>query len=245
MRPIVPIIIFALLTGAVILGGAYFIPSGKLSWGNISLAPAKTITVTGEAQSQERSQVAVFSAGASAINDSKEAAIADVNQKVRALIEAVKNFGIPEADIKTQNLNVYQNNETYYEDGRQKQRPGQWSVNNTIEMKLRDVTRASQLADILTQSGATNVYGPNFSLEDTKAIELTLFGDAITNARVKAEKIAAGSGGTLGKILTVAEGGTQAPVLFSAEGRGGGGGTPTEPGSGLVQKSVTVTFELN
>lgn len=235
-------VIWGLLLGAVLVA-LFFLPWEKINWGGIKILPGKTITVVGEAQTQEKNKIATFTAGVTIVNDSKEVAVAEVNQKIEALIAAVKSFGIKDEDIKTQSLNVSQREETYYEEGRQKTRPGQWSVGNTIEIKLRDVERASALADLLTKSGATNVWGPNFTLEEAEAGEDSLLSEAIKDAQSKAEVIARASGGKLGQILTITEGYQQVSVVYRAL-EGGGGGAPVEPGSTTVQKVVTVVFEL-
>ncbi len=236
-------ILAILILGAVLFAGALFIPWQGVNWGKISFLPAQTITVVGEAQTQERSQVANFTAGVTVIGDDKEAAIAEVNQKTEALIESVKGFGIEDKDIKTQNISVHQEEETFYEEGRQKRRPGQWRVSNSITITLRDVDRASALADLLAKSGATNVYGPNFSLEEGQISDEALLEEAINDAKEKAGIIAASGGGSLGRILSITEG-SQAPRLYTGIGEAGGGGTPIEPGSTTVSKSVTVVFEL-
>lgn len=237
-------IIFAALTlGAILLIGAYFIPWRHIDWGTFQIAPAKTITVTGEAESKEKTQVAAFTAGVDAIHDDKDTAVKEVNRKIKDIIESVKSFGIKDEDIQTQNLSVYRTEETYYDEGRQKQRPGQWRVNNSINITLRDVDRASALADLLAESGATNVYGPNFSMEDTKEAEKSLLEGAIANAREKAEVIAKSTGGKSGKIISVSEGSQPVGIYRPFEGAGGGG-APVEPGSVTVTKFVTVVFEL-
>lgn len=236
----------SVIIGAVVLVflvalGGMFLPS----WGRFELKTPRTVTVVGEARSQEKSQIAIFSAGVNAYNDDKNAAVNEVNKKVEAIITAVKEFGIAPGDIKTQSLNIYQNQEQYYEEGRQKFRPGQWNVGNTIEIKLRNVDQASGLAGLLTKSGANNVYGPNFTFDDTSEAATALFDAAIQNAKEKAMKVAAGSGATLGKVLSVTEAGaSQQPVFYAKMEGGGGGGAPIEPGSGTVTKTVTVTFEL-
>lgn len=243
---LVPVVVFAVLTAAGLLAGAYLIPWKNTQWGRVELQPSSTITVIGEADSQVKSQIASFNAGVSAINDNKDTAVAEVNQKVNAITTAVKTFGIPAEDIQTQNLSIYQNEEQYYEDGRQKTRAGQWRVNNSIDIKLRDVNRASELANLLSSSGATNVYGPNFTLDDTQAAETELLDLAVQNARQKAEKIAASSSRSLGKTISVTEGGAATPpILYGRMEAGGGGGADLQPGSGTVSKTVTVTFELN
>lgn len=231
-----------IVLGLVILVAAFFVPWQKVNWGEVSIAPSETVTVMGAAKSQQKTQIAVFSAGVKVVKDNKQEAIDEVNQKIKALTAAVKGFGIKDEDIKTQNLNIYQQEETYYEEGRQKVRPGQWNVGTTIEIKLRDVDRASDLADLLSRSGATNVYGPNFSVDNPEVADNTLLEEATKNAREKAEVLARASNKKLGKVLSVVEG-TQPVTVFSTLREGGGGGG-LEPGSETIQKSITVTFEL-
>lgn len=231
-----------LLLAIFVFAACYFLPWENVNWGKLQLASVKTITVTGEAKTQQRNQIATFTAGVSAIKDNKDEAINEVNSQIEAIIQAVKTFGIKPTDIKTQNLSVHQAEETYYEEGIRKSRPGQWRVNNSITITLRDIDRASDLADLLTRSGATNVYGPNFQLEETQAAEESLLAEAIENARKKAQEIAQSSGGTLGKIISVSEG-YQQPITFRAL-EGIGGGPPVEPGTSTISQTVTVVFEL-
>ncbi len=245
MKPVLFTFFGFLLAGLVLTGVSLVIPWSAVDWGSFALKPARTVTVVGEARSQKKSEIASFSAGVSSINDDKEKAITEVNDKVAAIVASVKEFGIKAEDIKTQNLNIYQNQETYYEEGRQKQRPGQWNVSNSIEIKLHDVDRASTLADLLGKSGANNVYGPNFSLDDDSAAADALFAEALANAKTKAGNVAKASGKKLGATLSITEGvSSSGPVPLYRMEAGGGGGAGLEPGSGTARKSVTVVFEL-
>lgn len=236
MSKILGFVVFAFLIGL----GSLFLPS----WGRFELKPTRTVTVVGEAKSQEKSQIAIFSAGVNAYNDDKTAAVNEVNKKVEAIIEAVKEFGVTTEDIKTQSLNIYQNQDQYYEDGRQKYRPGQWNVSNTVEIKLRNVDRAASLAGMLTKGGATNVYGPNFTFDDTSEQSTALLDAAFKNAQEKAAKVAGSTGRKLGSVVSVTEAGAmqQSVPIYRME--GGGGGGAVEPGTGTVSKTVTVTYEL-
>jgi uncharacterized protein YggE len=237
------IILASFLLGFMIIAGSILLPS----WGKLSVLPIQSVTVVGEAKSQEKSQIATFNAGVNAYGDDKQAAINEVNTKVAAIIQAVKEFGIVADDIKTQSLNVYQNQDSYYEDGRQKLRPGQWNVSNTVEIKLRDVDRAATLASVLSKGGATNIYGPNFMFDDTSEASNALIGEALSNAKAKAEQIAQASGRKVGKVIAVTEGtdaGSSPIYKMQGDGFGGGGGNAVAPGSGTVYKTVTVTYEL-
>lgn len=225
---------------------AFVLPWNRINWGKFSWQPAETVTVTGEARSIEKNQIASFTAGVEAVKDNKDEAVKEVNGKVEALIKAAKDFGIKAEDITTQNLSIYQSEEMYWDNGVQKSRKGQWRVNNSIEITLREVDKASGLADVLTSSGANNVWGPNFRMDDTNAAETALFDEAMKNAKEKAEAVAKASGRSLGKVLSVNEGSGTSNIfpLYAAKDGMGGGGAPVEPGSGTVSKSVTVVYEM-
>lgn len=238
------IIVCCLSLVVIIFIAGYTLPWHMIHWGTITYAPSNTVTVIGTAKTQVTNQKATFSAGVNSVKDNRDDAISEVNKKLQTIIDAAKGFGIIESDIKTQSLNIYQSEESYYEDGRQKSRLGQWRVSNTVDITLRNVSQASDLSSLLIQSGANNVYGPNFSLEDTEKVENDLLQKAVTQAKEKAVGISSVSGKSLGKILSIAEGNASTFTPFYKNEMGGGGGAPTEAGSSTVEKTVTVTFEL-
>lgn len=231
---------------AVVLAILYFFPWTYITWGKVIMSPERMVTVTGYAESKEKNQIANFSAGVSAVNDNKDAAVKDVNDKIKAITEAVKKFGVDASDIQTQSMSIYQRQESYYDNGTQKSRPGQWDVNNTILVTLRDMEKASAMADLLTKSGATNVNGPNFQLDTSKKATDALIEEAIANAQIKAEAMAKASGTVLDRIISVTEGSSSNAIfpLYAMGAGGGGGGAPVEPGSTNVNKTVVVVWSL-
>ncbi len=245
---LVNLIVGAIVVLALIVGAIFILPWRQIKWGTISFDQPRTITVTGYSENQVRNQVARFTAGVSAVNDSRDTAIGDVNRKVASIIDAVKKFGVNSDDVKTQNLSVYQGEEVYYDNGQQKSRLGQWRVNNTIEVTLRDIAKAGELADILTKNGATNVYGPNFTLDTSKDNADNQWEAAVKDAQTRAEKMAAASGAKLGKVVSITQGGDGRVIypmmLESKGGMGGGGAAPVEPGSTTISKTVTVIYTL-
>lgn len=231
----------------VFLLGIYIFPWRSISWGTLKLANERTVTVTGSSQTQTKNQIATFTAGVNAVKDKKEDAVNEVNSKMDEIVKSVKSFGVKSEDIKTQSNSIYQMQETFYDNGVQKSRPGQWSVNNSVEIVLRNVDRATALADLLSKSGANNVYGPNFSVDTANmTFEADLAATAMEDARKKAEVIAKSSGASLGAVVNVVEGVSQPniyPLMKGGMG-GGGGGATVEPGSSTVAKTLTVTFRL-
>ena len=125
----------------------------------------------------------------------------------------------------------------------------QWHVNNSIEITLRDTTKATALNDLLNASGANSVNGPNFRVDDTNmaANSADLLAAAVKNATEKATTMAKAGNRSLGKMMSVNEngGGAVYPITFAmAKDSAGGGSASVEPGTSTVSKSVTVVFEL-
>src|SRR3990167_4893782 len=145
--------VFALASIVVLFVAAYFLPLNKINWGKFQLVN-NTITVSGYSKSQEKNEIARYTAGVSAVNDNKDTAVSEVNDKIEKIIADAKNFGIKPDDIKTQNVSIYQMEEQYYEEGISKSRKGQWRVDNSIELVLRDIGGASALTDLLSASEA-------------------------------------------------------------------------------------------
>jgi hypothetical protein len=233
------------ITFAAILAVIYFFPWDNVNWGTVSMRPSEVVTVTGYAESQEGNQQSSFTAGVSAVGDDKQVTIDEVNGKIADIVEKVKAFGIADADIKTQNMSIYQNQEPYYENGVSKSRLGQWNVSNNVEIILRDIAKVDGLATLLASTGANNVWGPNYTTGDSREAQKALLGGAIENARSKAEEAAKATGKKLGKVLSVTEAGAvSGPMPFYDMGMGGGGGFSGQPGTSTVSQTVTVTFEL-
>lgn len=208
-----------------------------------------TVTVVGYAESGTQNEVASFTATVSALDDDKSAAVANVEAGITKLHGALQKFGIVDADIKTQSINIWQREEQYWDekDSQNKFRKGQWDVSNSIDIKLRDIKKADALSSLLAESGATNVYGPNFALDDPVTASDNLSDLALQNAMAKAEKLALYSGRRLGEVLGISEvGSSYAPYYAPTVGAGGmgGGGGGMSVGTSTVSKSLNVTFEL-
>ena len=238
-------LIFPLVFVLTLLGGIRLISWDKVNWGKLEMLPGSAITVTGQAKEQISSQIAHFSAAVTITNDDKQTAVNEVNQKMTVIIQAVKDFGIDDQDIITQNVSVSEFKEPRPR-GLQMPAVARWRASNSIAITLRDIDKASALTDLLSNLNATNISGPRFTVDDTQQAETDLMKAAVDNAREKAEAIAQASGRKLGKVLSVSEGATSrpGPILFRAEVGMDDEGVPIEPGSQTVSKTVTVIFEL-
>lgn len=247
-----------------------------LNWGRLELGQPSTITVTGKADGTQVNQVATFYAGVVVNDPDREIALRTANEQVAELIRQVKEFGIPDDDIKTENINVYEytepepyllmkeSNSTGSSAGGTgvpadkaisrypaPNQPGGkvWQASNNLTITLRDVSRASELATIITNAGATTVSGPNFTTDDTTAVDRQLLQAAMQDAREKATLLLEGTGQHITRIVTLYENESYTPYPMYAESRAIDVGTPTEvpiePGSQTLYKSVTIIFEIS
>jgi hypothetical protein len=230
---------------ASVIAIALFFLFQFITWGTFVIRPPQTITVSGMAESEEKNQIASFYVGATAQNSEKQLAVDEVNTKISEITTKLKEFGIAEADIQTQNVSIFQDQEQYTEGGVQRFRPGLWRANNSLNITVRDISKSSDLITILADSGLTDVSGPNFRMDDTAQAETALLTEAVQNARAKADLIAEEQNKRVYKVLSIVEGssgGSLYPVLMDRA--MGGGGNPIEPGSSTVSSTVTVTFEM-
>ncbi len=161
------------------------------------------------------------------------------------MTDNLKDFGIPDEDIQTQSTSLYQDQETFTENGAQRTRPGQWRADNTIEIKLRDVAKADALLTILNDGQLTNIYGPQFMFDDVSDAQNALLADAVKDALERADILAKAAGKRVVKVLSITESGASSPTypMFDRA-MGAGGGAGIMPGTSEVSAGVTVVFEV-
>ena len=224
-----------------------------IEWGTIAMTPASTITVTGEAEQDQKNQIANFTVGFEAIEETKEKATEAVTKKMNELLKNIEKFNIPEEDIQTERVSVYQETEYYKDEGRYEAEKGDWRAVNSISIKLKNIDQSEELLTIMNESEATNINGPNFTIDDSSSTDIELLSAAIANARMKAEKMAAANNQKVKKIITIVEEGSSrnVPVFYETLAAGAGDGLmknatvpDLEPGSTTLSKTVSVTFEL-
>jgi uncharacterized protein YggE len=120
-----------------------------------------------------------------------------------------------------------------------------FNVTNMIEITLHDTTQAGPLLDSLVSAGANSVYGINFSVSNAGTFQQQAYDQAMQDAKSRAQKIAALSNLTLGKIVSVSENGTGTPITFDNKSAGLGGGAVITPGQQNITSTLVVTYEAS
>lgn len=215
---------------------------------NSSITPQ--IVVSGSASQDFSNQIAEFNITFTSKNKDKAKSEEENTVKVNKFLDEVKNFGITEKDIITESINSFQEQESYQEGGVFKSRPGDWVFSQSIRIKVKEIQKVNDFVTLLGKNPTSNVYGPNFSVDNTTLDESKVYQLAFDNAKNKAEKLAEKSGRKLGKVIFISESqgySIDRPIPLAAKAVGMGGAEVSAQlpaGTSSVSKTLQVIFEL-
>jgi len=209
------------------------------------------VIVTGEGKVTAAPDVAVISVGLVTEGTTVNAAQKQNNDKMNSVVKAVKEeFKIEDKDLKTQNYSVYP--KYNWDNGRQTIIG--YTVNQNLEIKLRDFDKAGDIIAKATSLGANQVSGPNFMIDDIEQFRAQAREEAIKQAKDKAKVLADQVGIKLGRIVNFNEGGSDYyPVPYYADSVMGMGGSlelksvaspEIESGSQDVTVNVSISYEI-
>lgn len=193
-----------------------------------------SITVSGSGSVVSVPTIAVLSLGVDVRAASAKAAIAANAREMRQVIDAVKAAGGRKVGTQSVSLSQVfgQNNE-----------PSGFAASNVVTATI-DVDRAGAVIDAAVDAGANQVSGPTLSVADRGKLYRQALKEAVADARLSAETIAAAAGRSLGKVTSVVESSGGTPVPMFEKAAVSDSGTPIEAGSQETGASVTVTFAL-
>ena len=137
-------------------------------------------------------------------------ALAQNGVKMRATIARLKERGVAERDLQTQNISV--NPQYDYENNRRQPRIIGYSATNTLVVKLRDIEKAGEVLDAAVSDGANRLGGLSFGFSDPESVMNEARKAAVANARAKAELYAKAADVNLGDILQIQDGFAQIPT---------------------------------
>lgn len=226
---------------ALVLGGS-FVAGKKIE----SRGSPGTITVTGEGKVSAVPDIASLSFGMqTGRQQTAQVAMEKLSASMNAVIEAVKQAGIEEKDIRTEYLSL----SPAYDWTEQGQVPKGFEASQSLLVKVRDLTKIGPVLSAATTAGANQVGGISFTIDDPEELKREAREEAIAQAKEKAQALAGDLGVTLGKLKGFVEGGSATPVpmydrAMMDMGGMGGGIVPVPTGEQEVHMSVTLTYEI-
>lgn len=205
----------------------------------------RTITVVGEGKVSIRPDIARATIGVEVLNASVQEASAQNREVLDAVLEALREQGIDDADIQTSGFSVY--SERFGPEGPLEEGDVRYRVSNNVNVKIRDLDTVGQVLDAAIEAGANNIYGVEFALDDVSEAQTQAREQAIADASERAAEISEFAGVTLGPVVSLSEiiGTSFYTGLESrAYGLGGGGGTPVSPGELEIVYQIQAVYSI-
>jgi len=199
---------------------------------------ARGITVTGRGTVRAAPDRADCSFGVETQGETAGEALAANGAVAATVIEAVRKAGVAAEDVQTQQVSVYPRHSN---DGRQIVGFG---AGNSVVARIREIARVGAVIEAAVEAGANTVHGPTFAVSDQAGRYEALLEAAFTDARAKAEALAAATGVRLGAVVNVVEGGAPPGPLrvkLAAE----LASAPIEAGLEELAATLTVTFSIS
>ncbi len=201
------------------------------------------ITVAGQARVVVVPDMATISVGTEFQAKTAAEALSTVNQRMEAIIAAVRGAGIAERDLATQWVNVNPVYD-YSDDGRAPTLVG-YQASQTLSVKVRDIDKAGSVIDTAVSAGATNVGGISFSVADPTAATDQARTAAVADAKRRAEALAKAAGVGIGDPIAITESLSSPPVPILREvAPAVDTATQILPGTTEIEVQVTITYEI-
>jgi uncharacterized protein YggE len=205
-----------------------------------------TLTVSGTGEATADADMVTVVLGVQTRNESAAGAVADNARMMAESIEALKAAGVPEDEIKTSGFSIYPTRD--WIDGKLSDKVV-FEVSNkvTFTLNLTDEVDVGEVLDAAVGAGTNSVDSVTFGLRDPTSVQEEALEDAVNDAMKKAEVISEAAGVTLGRILSISEGGAspvpmaESRVYFAAD---VATTTPIVPGDVEVTATVTITYEI-
>jgi uncharacterized protein YggE len=165
--------------------------------------------------------------------------------QMSAVIEKIKALGVPERDIQTTGINLGAMYD--YNQATQRQVFRGYQVSNRVSVKLHDVQRTGEVLDALVAAGATDLSGPDWSIDDDTAARAQARRQALATAHAQALEYARAAGYSDIRLLEVNETivpSRPMPMMRQAMVAEAQAATPVQPGMIQAAVTVSVSYEM-
>lgn len=219
--------------------------------GPVVAAGNTLLSVSGEGRATRAPDLAVFNAGVTSQAATAGAAMTANAAQMNKVIAALKAAGIADKDVQTSQISlnpVYGDQQVGPNDVMRAPRIVGYQATNTVSVKQRDLKAFGKVLDTLVASGANEVNGPSFQLDNPDATMDEARVAAIKSARARADLYAKAAGLRVVRILTISESGGYSPpqpVMYAkAAMMADAAPTPVAAGQLDLTAIVSVQFEL-
>ena len=236
-----------MLRHLLVLTAAGMVASPAAAAADIALSAKGPLVELSVSESVEgRPDVADVGAGVTTQAQTAVAAMQANARAMTAVVDRIKALGIAERDIQTSGINLSPNYD--YDQQSRKQVFRGYQVSNRVQVTLRDIERVGPVLDALVAAGATDLSGPNWSIDDPTKARSQARERAMKSARERALEYAKYAGFGDVRLLQISESvpfDRPVPMMRTmAMEAAPAPVTPVQPGQVETSVSITVTYEL-
>lgn len=200
------------------------------------------VVATGRADS--RPDQARFTVGVQSIAPTSAAASTRNNETMNRVTTALERLGIKPDDIQTRQISLQR-----IEYGANK---NQFQASNMVEVRVRDLKRASEAIGAATEAGGNVLSGPDMTIADPEAANRSAYAQAYKSARARAEAYAEAADMKISRVLAIRDaGGGQEPIPYYGRAMASveaaqvaPASPPVRPGMTTSEVAVRVDFAL-
>jgi hypothetical protein len=208
-------------------------------------ADPRTISTSGHGEVRAVPDMAEVRAGVTITAPTAAQALAANSSRMQSVFVALRKMGVPEKNIQTTNFFVspqYSNGE-----GNTARRLTGYQVSNDVTVRLEDIGKVGSALDALVAAGANQMNGISFSIQNPGPVLEKARAEAVADARTRAETYAKAAGVNLGTILSISEGGGEAPrpVMYRMAAAMAAPPTPVAAGEQTVSADVAMVWEIH
>lgn len=207
----------------------------------------RTITVSGSATISLLADTATIEIGVETTSQDVAEAQQQNTYEMNRVIEALKKAGVSEEDLITSNFNVWSGYEYAYSSLGEEERIPTYTVNNMLNVTVRDLSTIGNLIDVAVSAGANQMYGLSFSSSESNDAYQKALARAVEDAKAKATTLCSAAGADLGVLLHIdaVDNGYNYGIrnVYSAKAEDAAG-TSIISGDVQVSATVTLTYEI-
>jgi len=236
-----------LLALSLALGTATMTAHAQNTAGYAVPADGTLLNISAQAEASRVPDVATISAGVVTEANEGDAAMKLNATRMTQVMAAIRKAGIPEKDIQSSGVSLspryqYKDNEAPRING--------YQASNTVNLKVRDISKLGDVLDALAAQGANQINGPTFEIDKPEPVYDEARLAALEKAQARAQTYAKSLGLRVRRIVSISEGsnGGFRPMMMAAAPRAmkaeAFDTTPVAPGESTLSISLDVVFEL-
>jgi uncharacterized protein YggE len=204
----------------------------------------RTPTMNGEGEMRAAPDSVTLSAGVTSQAPGAAAVLAANNVRMQSVFAALRKLGVADKDMQTSNFSI---SPQISDAGNRAPHVTGYQVINEVRVRLDDVTKLGAALDALFTAGANQMNSVDFTIKDSAPLLTEARGQAVADARAKAETYAKAAGVNLGPILSISENANSGPrpVYSPIPMMSAARSVPVAAGEESVTAQVSIVWEIH